>query len=454
MKIINVRYKSFVLQLLLLTLLSATAGAQDFSQKRKNLESQRSQLQKDIQRVSKGLEQVRANRHQTVTELKVIQNKLVLRDKLIQNLNSEIVYINNDIQKAEKNIEAVQEKLDTLKTEYAKMIVYEYKNRKNYNTIFFILSADSFNDAIKRFQYLRQYRQYRDHEAARIKKIEEGLKGKLTSLKEMKTKQSASLASAKQQRVQFMGEKKMKDSIAKTLKVNEKDLMASINAKKKESQELSRRIVTVIRQQIEEARKKAAEEARRKAIEQAQRQASADENNEENTEEEEEEKPNTDIDMGFDQPGSKNILNATPEAKALSESFAANKGKLPWPVSHAIVSGLFGVHQHPVLSNITVDNDGIILQTNSGATVKSVFNGEVVAVRSISGRWMVIIRHGEYFTVYANMAAATVSQGDKVGTRQPIGLAYTNSTTGETELDFKVYKSKIPVNPMNWLAGQ
>src|SRR5699024_7645228 len=239
----------------------------------------------------------------------------------------------------------------------------------------------SFNDALKRFQYLRQYRQYRDHEAERIKRIEQEMKDKLEELKAMKTKRSASLASAKQQKVQFIQEKGVKDSIITTLKVNEQDLEGKIDAKKQEARALSRKIVAVIRKQIEIARRKAAEEARRKAIAEARKRAESRESEKGNKGEE------ASADSAYlaagesGGSGSKSILNTTPEAKALSASFAANKGKLPWPVSHAIVSGLFGVHQHAVLSNITVDNDGVILQTNAGATVRSVFKGEVVAVR-------------------------------------------------------------------------
>ncbi len=452
MKIRNIRYTSFVLHLLVLASLFVTAGAQDISQRRESLEKQRGQLQKEIRSVSNGLKQVRSSRHEKATELRVIQNKLELRNKLIKNLNSEISLINQNIQKAGKNIARVQKKLDTLRSEYAKMVVYEYKNRNNYNTLFFILSANSFNDALKRFQYLRQYRQYRDHEAERIKRIEQEMKDKLEELKEMKTKRSASLASAKQQKIRFVQEKGVKDSIIKTLKVNEQDLERKIAAKKKESRALSRKIVEVIRKQIEIARRKAAEEARRKAIAEARRRAASGESEEGN-------KGEASADSAYlaagesEAVGSKSILNTTPEAKALSASFSANKGKLPWPVSHAVVSGLFGVHQHAVLSNITVDNDGVILQTNAGATVRSVFKGEVVAVRRISERWLVIVRHGEYFTVYANLAAATVSGGDHIGTGQPIGLAYTNPASGETKLDFKVYRGKNPVNPLQWLAG-
>ncbi len=446
-----------VISLLLLSLVCFSAGAQSISQTRRTLEEQRNQLLQDIEQVSRDLEKVQSSRNRTMTQLRVLQNKLNLRNKLIRNIHSEIAYINDDIEEADEDIEDLQEQLDTLRAEYAKMVVYAYKNRNSYNTLYFILSANSFNDAIKRFQYLKQYREYREHEAKNIIKTQGRLKRKLDTLKEMKTKRSYALAAAKEQRGNVIAEKELKDSIAQTLKGHEKELLASIEAKKKESREISRKIAAIIRQQIEEARRKAAEEARRRAIEQARQQALAKKNApDEGSTEEKKEEAAADVAPAPaatpDRPS--NILEATPEAKALSQSFEANRGKLPWPVSHAIVVGTFGVHRHPVLSKVTVDNDGITLQTNQGSVVKAVFKGEVVAVRPISGRWLVVIRHGKYFTVYSNLKAATVSRGDQVGTLQPIGLTYTNPVTGETDLGFKVYRSTQPVDPLAWLAGR
>lgn len=451
------RYLSLLIQLLVMGLLSFSLHAQDISQTRRNLEEQRNRLQQDIERVSGDLEKVQTNRHRTMTQLRVLQNKLNLRDKLIKNINAEIAYINDDIEDAGNDIKDLQQQLDTLRKEYAKMVVYAYKNRNSNNALYFILSANSFNDAIKRFQYLKQYREYREHEAKTILQTQDQLKKKLDTLKGMKSKRSAALEAAKRQRGNVIGEKKLKDSIAQTLKGHEKELLASIEAKKRESHEISQRIAVVIRQQIEEARRRAAEEARKRAIALARQRALAE--GEAHKDEGQSGKPET-----TDQPAAPappgeaerpvNVLEATPEAKALSESFEANRGKLPWPVSRAIVVGTFGVHAHPVLSKVTVNNDGIRLQTNQGSVVKAVFEGEVVAARPISGRWLVVIQHGKYFTVYANLKATTVNRGDKVGTLQPIGLTYTNPATGETDLDFKVYRSTQPVDPLAWLASR
>ncbi len=449
-------YIRLIAFLLLPVLFAFTTAAQSISQTRQDLEAQRNRLQQDIKQVSQDLKNVQSHRHRTMTQLRVLQNKLNLRNKLIKNLNTEIAYINDDIQKANSDIKSLQTQLDTLRSAYAKMVVYAYKNQNSYNTLNFILSANSFNDAIKRFQYLKQYREYREHEAKNIIKTQKQLKLKLDTLTNMKSKRSSALASAKEQRSNVISEKEVKDSIVNTLKGHEKELMASIDTKKAASRKVSQKIAEVIRQQIEEARRKALEEARRQAAEEARRRALADVNESKN------DAGNTETPEGQTTPSAPsstvspptNLLEATPQTKALSENFEANRGKLPWPVSRAIVVGTFGVHQHPVLSKVQVDNDGITLQTTSDAIVKAVFKGEVVAVSPISGRWLIVIRHGQYFTVYSNLDAATVSRGDQVGTLQPIGIAYTNPSTGDTDFDFKIYKSKVAMDPLNWLASR
>lgn len=447
-------YIRYIAAFLLLVLLSFAAGAQSISQTRRALEEQRNRLQQDIKRVSEDLKKVQSHRHHTMTQLRVLQNKLNLRNKLIRNLNTEIAYINDDIQKANHDIKSLQRQLDTLRNEYAKMVVYAYKNQNSYNMLNFILSANSFNDAIKRFQYLKQYREYREHEAKNIIRTQGQLKKKLDTLTNMRRKRSSALASAKEQRGNVIAEKEVKDSIVNTLKGHEKDLMASIEAKKAASRKVSQKIADVIRQQIEEARRRAVEEARRRAVEEARKRALAGAEENEQAHPESSEAQNEPSTPSATVSPPTNILEATPQAKALSENFEANRGKLPWPVSRAIVVGTFGVHQHPVLSKVQVDNDGITLQTTTDAVVKSVFKGEVVAVSPISGRWLIVIRHGQYFTVYSNLEAATVSRGDKVGTLQPIGIAYTNPSTGDTDFDFKIYKSKVAVDPLDWLASR
>jgi septal ring factor EnvC (AmiA/AmiB activator) len=448
----------------LLLVLPCLSRAQEPAATRAQLEQQRTQLQKEIDQATQDLNEVQKNRKRTMTQLQILQNKVRLRNKLIANINHEINYINWDINKANRDIHSLQTELDTLRSQYAKLIVYAYKNRSAYDFLSFVLSANSFNDAIKRFEYLKQYRQYRENQASSIIKTQSQLKDKVKNLAAMKVKRSAALSSETGQREKIGNEKQEKDDMVKSLKGHEKELLSNIKEKKTQSRQLSVKIAAVIRREIEAAQRRAAEAARQKALAEARARAeiaarkdlAAGNNKEDNKTTETEAAPEKET-AAPEAPDKAarptNVLEATPAALALSESFESNRGKLPWPVSKAIVISTFGVHKHPVLDRITVDNDGITMQAEPGAPVHAIFTGEVAGVFPFSNRWTVIIRHGQYFTVYSNLKDATVQRGQPVSTMQQIGTVYTNQATGETELEFKVYKSKTPVDPQLWLRN-
>lgn len=446
----------------LLCLLPGLLRAQEATPTRAQLEQQRMELQREISKATADLNEVQKNKKRTMTQLQILQNKVRLRNKLIANINHEIDYINGDINKANHDIGSLQEDLDTLRAQYARLVVYAYKNRSAYDFLSFILSANSFNDAIKRFEYLKQYRQYREHQATSIIQTQNELKEKVKNLGEMKQKRSAALASETGQREKIENEKQQTDEMVKSLKGHEKELLAGISEKKKQSRELSVKIAAVIRREIEEAQRRAAEAARQRALAEARARAAAEAR--ENlasgkAPETKEPAPATPATVTpppveenkVERPT--NVLEATPAALALSESFEANKGKLAWPVAKAIVISTFGVHKHPVLDKIMVDNDGITMQTEPGAPVHTIFAGEVAGVFPFSNKWTVIIRHGQYFTVYSNLKDAVVQRGQQVATMQTIGTVYTDPATGEADLDFKVYKSNQPVDPQAWLRS-
>lgn len=439
--------------------------AQQESATRAELEQQRAQLQNEIKKATADLNEVQKNKKRTMVQLQLLQNKVALRNKLIANINKEINFINGDINKANREIGSLQKELDTLRAQYAQLIVYAYKNRNSYDFLSFILSANSFNDAIKRFEYLKQYREYRQNQASSIIKTQEQLKDKIKNLASMKEKRGSALESEEGQREKIENEKQEKDDMVQSLKGHEKELMTNIQEKKKESNQLNLKIAAVIRREIEAAQRKAAEEARQRALAEARARAEA-----------EAKRPMT-VDGKSDNATAAspatpppattpppvntetaparptNVLEATPAALALSESFEANKGKLPWPVSKAIVISTFGVHKHPVLDKITIDNNGITLQTEAGASVRAIFSGDVASVFPLSNKWTVVIRHGQYFSVYTNLKSTSVHNGQQVKTGESIGVVSTDPATGESDLDFQIYKSNQPVDPQQWLAN-
>ncbi len=452
-----------------LCLLPVFAAAQEELPPRAELERQRNKLQQEIEQTTRDLDEVQKNRKQTMTQLQILANKLRLRNKLINTINKEIDFINGDINRANRDIHLLQKDLDTLRSQYGRLVVYAYKNRSAYDFLNFVLSANSFNDAIKRFQYLKQYREYRQHQANSIIETQQQLKTKIANLAAIKEKRSHVLASETQQREKMEGEKNQKDNMVKELKGHEKELMAEIKDKEKESRQLSLKIAAVIRREIEAAQRRAAEEARRRAMAEARaraeeeaRQRSVAAASPAGDKPEEGKEGDAAAAPGGNEPAAAapkparpdNVLEATPEAKALSESFEANRGRLPWPVARAIVIGTFGIHRHPVLEKVMVDNDGITMQTTPGAPVRAVFEGEVVSIFPLSGRWTVVLKHGQYFTVYSNLKDVSVQTGAHVSTQQAIGSVYTNPLTNDANLEFKVYKYKQAVDPQLWLAGR
>jgi septal ring factor EnvC (AmiA/AmiB activator) len=448
--------------LLLCCVLPCLTRAQQPSPSRTELEQQREQLQKDIQRATQDLNQVQKNRQRTMTQLRILDNKMRLRQKLVANINQEINFINGDINKANHDIASLQKDLDTLRAQYGRLVVYAFKNRSAYDFLNFILSANSFNDAIKRFEYLKQYRAYRQNQAASIISTQSQLKEKINNLDAMKDKRSKVLTSEEGQVQKIENEKQEKNDMVKSLKGHEKELMTSIKEKRIQSNQLSIKIAAVIRREIEEAQRRAAEEARKRAEARARALAEAKEPAPSANTAKEPANPSPAFTPSSTPPPvaaittkarPANVLESTPEALALSESFEANRGKLPWPVSKAIIISTFGIHQNPVLEKIMEDNKGITLETEQGAAVHAVFTGEVASVFPVSNRWTVVIRHGQYFTVYSNLKDAIVQTGQQVKTMQTIGTVYTNPTTGESDLDFQVYKSQQPVNPQFWLRS-
>lgn len=424
---------------------------------RAELEKRRTRLQQDIEQATRDLNGVQRNRHETLMQVKLLQNKIRLRNKLINNINGEINYIDQDIRSANRDISSMQKDLDTLRAQYARLVVYAYKSRSAYDFLNFILSANSFNDAIKRFQYLKQYREYREHQATSIISTQQLLKQKIANLQQMKLKRRGVLSSQEDERKSLLGEEDQKRQMVQQLKGHEKELLAQIKAKKRESKELSIRIAAVIRREIEEARKRAeAEAAARAAKARAAQEAKARSLAAGGT--------NTPAAAPTAGPAhaasaasaSKpsrpaNVLEDTPESLALSENFESNRGKLPWPVTQAIILDPFGIHQHPVFDQIMVDNDGISIGTSRGAPVRAVFDGEVASIFPLSGKWIVMIKHGQYFTVYANLKNVSVQRGQQVKTLQTIGTVAISNMDGTSELDFKIYKGNTPVNPELWL---
>jgi murein hydrolase activator len=417
---------------------------------RAELEKRKQELQNELQEANEALQSVQQNRKLTVRQVQLLQNKLNIRNKLIENTNDEISLINGDINRAYHDISTLENDLDTLKVQYAKQVVYAYKTRSSYDYLNFILSANSFNDAIKRFEYLKQYRDYRKHQASSIVETENLLKEKIAYLSSQKTDRREALTGEIKQRQILEQERQEKNNIVESLKGREKELMADIIEKRRAQQKLNATISILIRKEIEEARERA--EAESKAAANKTNNTSNSPANNTITKNEPSSVPANNT--ANNTSSAESVLEFTPEDKLISQNFEGNKGKLPWPVAKGFISDPYGRHQHPVLEHVEVQNYGVNIDTDKGAEARAVFNGEVATVSFDQyNKWTIIIRHGQYFTVYSNLLKSLVKEGDQVSTKQPIGIVYTNSATDETYIHFFIYKGTDSVNPALWLSS-
>jgi len=474
--------KKIIPFMLMLWLLPAILVAQNNGQQqpsREELERRKRELQREIDDANEQLKETKKSTKESLGQLRALRDKITLRTRLINNINEEINFINGDINTAARDVKTLQKDLDTLKAQYAQLVIYAYKNRSSYDMLNFVFSAESFNDAVKRFQYLKQYREYRRRQADNIVSTQEQLNQKIQNLESQRLRRSDALKTEQEQRNTLEIDKKEKDEVLNKLKGREKELVADINQRKKDAQKVQLAIRAVIRREIEEARRKAAEEeaARRKAAEEKRRReeearkaaalaaaerakaAAAANNNNNNAANTPAPAPAPPVKTPEPAPEpekpaarTENVLEATPEALALSESFEANRGKLPWPVDAGNIIEHFGIHQHAVMEHIQVPSDGIVIATNKGGAVKSIFDGEVKSVVVMPGSgYVIIIRHGQYFTTYVRLQTTRVKKGDNVKTGQVIGTASTNDIENTGEVELQIWKGITKQNPEQWI---
>ncbi|MDR6570315.1 MULTISPECIES: murein hydrolase activator EnvC family protein [Chitinophaga] len=473
--------KKIIPFMLVLWLMPAMLVAQNTGQQqqsREELERRKKELQREIDEANEQLKETKKSTKESLGQLRALRDKITLRSRLINNINEEINFINGDINTAARDVKTLQKDLDTLKAQYAQLVIYAYKNRSSYDMLNFVFSAENFNDAVKRFQYLKQYREYRRRQADNIVSTQEQLNQKIQNLESQRVRRSDALKTEQEQRNTLEVDKKEKDEVLNKLKGREKELVADINQRKKDAQKVQLAIRAVIRREIEEARRKAIEEetARRKAAEEKRRReeearkaaalaaaerakAAAANNNNNNVANNTPAPPPPPVKAPEPAPEpektvtrTENVLEATPEALALSESFEANRGKLPWPVDAGNIIEHFGIHQHAVMEHIQVPSDGIVIATNKGGAVKSIFDGEVKSVVVMPGSgYVIIIRHGQYFTTYVRLQTTRVKKGDNVKTGQVIGTASTNDIENTGEVELQIWKGITKQNPEQWI---
>ena len=421
-------------------LFSSAALLQAQTQDKAQLEKERADLQEEIKSIEKDYKMVKGKAKASLGELNVISRKINLQERYINNISKEIHFIDDDIYMSNLEIRRLKNQLDTLKAQYAKSVVYAYKNRSNYDYLNFIFSANSFNDALKRITYLKQYRNYREKQVETIKATQTLIAQRQKQQIAKKENKNEALKNQSGQVAELSKQKDEKAKIVTQLKSQEKELNKQLTAKKKRAEDLRKAIAAVIRREIDAAKKEA---ARLAEIEKAKNTTTPTTNPV---------APTTTTTKAPTTPAKeKSYLTFNKEEAALAANFEQNKGRLPWPVDNGFVSIHFGVYTIPE-TKIKGDNPGITISTPSaGQSVKAVFDGEVVAVHNLGDVQAVIIRHGKYFTSYSNLASASVSKGTNVTKGQVIGRTANADDGSGGQLDFMLLIENREQNPEVWL---
>lgn len=413
----------------LLLLLSVVSEA--FAQSSSELKRRKEALTREIESLNKSLNQTANNKNLSLKEVRALNAQIRLREKKIGIINSEVKLLDNQISDNANTVKSLQLQLVKLKKEYAAMVLFAFRNQSSYSKLMFIFASQDFNQAYKRLKYLQQFSEYRKKQAKYIEGTQKELNIKISELDRNKQEKSHLLTDQQKEKKTLGIQKNSKSKVLNSLTSQEKKLKQELTQKQRESAVLNRAIQNAINREIEAARKRAEAEARAAAAK-----AKAE---------------NRDAPDSKPVASGSSILAATPESAKLSSDFLGSRGSLPWPVTNGMIIEDFG--NHTIGRNVTTENNGVDIKTAPGSQVRAVFSGEVAAVQNISGSYAVLIRHGEYFTVYSNLKSASVSRGQKVTLKQNIGVVITDPIDGTTEVHFEVRKGAIPMNPAGWLAN-
>lgn len=464
----------FTVIILAFSLQVVPAFAQD---SKEEIQKKQNQLQKEIEQLNKTLSQIKANKKTSLGELSLVQRKIDTRQELIGNINRDLKRLDNTIFKNARDIYRLQKERDSLKLDYARSIVFAYKNRSNYDYLNFLFSATSFNDAVKRLTYLKSYNSFRETQVSTIIKTQDQIENNNTLLSNNKKEKSTTLKEQSSQLNVLEQDRREKDNVVAKLKGQEKNIASEIKNKEKTRQKLNAALQAIIKREIAEAKKKAEAEAlAKKKAEEAKKKAEAEalvkkkaEDARKATEASNSQKTNENsttnsgsgtnnpvIETPVVKPAVKekvySSLESTEEDRSRSLNFESNKGNLPWPVASGFISIHFGPYM--LTEKLRGNSDGIEIQVPAGTFVKAVADGVVASVFDLGGEQAVVVRHGKYFTTYSHLSSVNVGRNSEVKAGTVIGKAMSNEG-GEGQVLFMVTNDKgTNLNPESWLRGR
>ena len=455
----------------------------------KELELQRKQTLQNLATTNKMLNETKKSQRSSLTKLNIINKNIKERKVLIQSISSEIGALDSEMNKLASEKRTLENKLSKLKADYVRLVQEAHVKRNMYAKIMFVLSSKSFDQSFRRLRYLQEYTDYRKQQVFEIEKVKVQIGQKNDSLNQHKTTKVV-VVKQKEVEAQNLSKDEKKEKVLLTdLKKKEGKLKSDLKVQQKKANDLNNKIERIIAEEIRKAEAKKIAAAQKRAAEQKLKQAAenkriaaenkriAEENKRiilENKKIEADNKTRAasqkvskkEIIKSVEVPRvekevaakesiqSQSVSVLTKEETLLSGDFQRNIGRLPWPTSNGFIRGHFGIQAHPVLKYVTTNNKGVYIQTPSGSTARAVFDGIVSQCFSIPGsNNAVIIKHGNYRTVYANLTQISVREGDRVSAKQTIGRIYTDSENdNKTELYFQVWNGKTLQNPENWIS--
>ncbi|MBZ9786800.1 peptidoglycan DD-metalloendopeptidase family protein [Psychroflexus sp. CAK57W] len=379
------------------------------AQTREELEAKRQSIQQEIDEINSIIRTAETKGRSALNEYEDLQKRIKVTERLIQVNNQEANLLTREINANANKIDRLRNELEQLKSDYEQMIQKSYRSKSDKSRIMFLFSSESFLQAYKRIQYMKQFAQYRKKQGKEVMKQTKELQDLNNKLFEQRRDQEKILAENRKTKSKLVSDKNNLNQLLASINKEKKKYAKELKQKQQEANRIDREINRLIREAIARENKKSGSDA-------------------------------------------KSTFNLTPEAKALAKDFAQNKGKLPWPVRSGEVSMRFGERPHPIVKTIKIMSNGVRIDTEKNGKARAVFEGEVSQVSKIPGANVVVmVRHGDYLSIYNNLQKVFVKSGDKVARGEELGEVGINSSSGKTTLIFQLFKNTTKLNPEQWI---
>jgi murein hydrolase activator len=411
-----------------------------WSQKKSDqLKAEQNKLENKLSTTKSLLDKVKKGTASSLNELKLIENQVRDREQLVQNVDNQIRGAELTISSKGNQVKQLQEKVTRLKEQYRKLLLYAFKHRNRHGKMMYVFSSSSYFEAVKRVNYLKRIADIQQKQFKLIKQSQQSIHKEISKIQTEKEKQESLLQTKIAEKDNILKDKQKKEQSLAKLKKDEAKLMAELKETERKKAELKRRIKQAIDKEIADSEAKAAKQQKKSETKNASK---------------------TSTSSGTTaKPSEKKtvVVTETKESLALGKSFESNRGKLPWPVLKGTITESYGKNPHPTLANVYTNNNGIDIGAPKGAQVRAVFEGEVTSVLNIPGAGkVVIIKHGNYRTVYSNLQESFVTVGTKVSTKQAIGSLLPDEDGSLSTAHFEIHQvvdgAVNRINPTLWLA--